>query len=511
MPRLKQLTIADAEHMRLGHEEELLVGDAIFFAPARVSPAAPDDAAASAGTAAAGADESSPAAADNAGGGKPDGAAQPLPTALLSVGIVVATGPTLLVVHELLRPNPMQWCPSAWAPNPNVLFPTGVRVLVEREAVRARAVVKPAGSGAQVLVGGETSSLASLEATSVADRPFVLAADSTPVPSASHSAFLWASLDGLRTRAAESEGALARQRARLERMTDEIREALAAAEASTELRTKRQILWTDQRFAERDAFIMRELAAVTRAADRARSDAGARESALEALTRADADKSARLERVEAMVTALQGAQARINEKSAAQLHDGAARTSHLEQGLSACGAQTEGLADEVAEMAAHFNKRIAQLTRQLNEAREEIDALTLGGERAERGGGGGGGALGGAAKRTATGALVPRAVLPPRAGRAARAGEAVRLAQYAPYAFDHAEPLARAPAPAAAPPAADCGPLARGGEDATWRGDDEFPFNPPFGARAVAGPGHDGGQPKPKRMAVLTTPDPRAA
>jgi hypothetical protein len=360
---IKQLTVEASRELRLDPAEELRPDDAIFFAPCS-------------------------AAGGLSGGGQG--------SALLSVGIVFAAGRDEIVVHELLRPNPMAWAPSAWCSNPNTLFPTGVRVVVPRSAVRARAKIArrdEAGAGGVfggAADGGETSTRLPPEGL-----PFELSGDNAPVPIAGASAFLWSTVDSLRLQSAQASGDVSRLSRRIDDSSKYMRQAIASADEAAEQRIARAIAWTDQRFGERDAFVMRELSAIT---DVVKKKGDGRAAADAAAERARAEMAERLESVERNVAALQLAQARINEKTAAQLHDSAARAASQEATLEAMRAETAECTERIVELSELVTRRLGQLARQLAEAQEEIDALRIGVERGA-----------GSAKRHAPGGqLVPR-------------------------------------------------------------------------------------------------------
>ncbi|KAG8471099.1 hypothetical protein KFE25_009520 [Diacronema lutheri] len=417
----KQLTVAAARELQLGADERLVPGDAIFYVPA---------------------------ACANVDAAVLDG------LTLLSVGVVVACGPHEVVVHEMLRPNPLEWGPTAWAPNPNTLFSTGVHVVVPRSAVKARALIEGSNllqagqlhaadagggdraTGAQQLAdvreeisGADTENNFASPGDKDKARPFVIsgamvaAADSGGAACALSSAssardrrhppaeqvaqfagtspVLWSSLEALRTRAAEVERRVGAVSDRLGITAKTMLNALKEVEGAAGVRIEAAKRATEERFGERDAFVLLELNKLSMAVDKLEKAMGAREKADAATKAASAASEERLVRVERNVASLQAAQAQINAKAAAQLAELSSRTCALDAALALVNAQAESNSDNIAALSEHLAKRLTQFGRAQSELREDFDALQLGG-------GGLAASGGGAKKRGATGQLVAR-------------------------------------------------------------------------------------------------------
>lgn len=428
-PAMKEQTIGDAKHLELAPHEELFPDDGIFFVPASC-------------------------AGD-------DGCAKGDALKLLSVGIVVAAGSAELVVHELLRPNPLEWKPCAWCPSPNTLFPTDVRVLIPRHAVKGRALIDRRAGGSFVLAPAcsaaaaaeqtdalrkraqQESSVTSVTLLPTAGcgssgevviaapgevenlRPFVLGAssvdDGRPL-----------SLGGRRLPAAASPLAgeqpdagprvvqfagaspvlwssldalrtrAAEAEGRLQLLGEKISSgAKAALTAHSALEEQ-----YEQHLARAMRWTEKRLAERDDFVMRELSSLASKVDELKDATRArkksddarGADMEERLARVERNVASLQSAQAQINSKVAAQLADSAGRSKALDAALASATAQVDACNEELASLSEHLGRRLSQFGRALGDLREDLDALHLGG----------GGPAASGSKRAAAGQLVPR-------------------------------------------------------------------------------------------------------
>ncbi|KAJ1634637.1 hypothetical protein T492DRAFT_864844 [Pavlovales sp. CCMP2436] len=375
---LKLLSVKGAAQLRLQQDELLQPDDAIFFAPSSRPPLV---------TVGVGVSGIVGTAASKHGGG----GASPMTlggAALLSVGIVVAAGEFELVVHELLRPNPLQYAPCAWCPNPNTLFSTGVNRIIPRSAVIGRALIKLRAGALAFADGGADENAAPQAAFK--DRPFDLADARSAVPSSAASAVVWMQLEELQARVTNTEQATHK----FASSTKMLGEELCKLEKDVQQMLFRYDQETRALIGDRDQFMLGKIASLARVVDALKAEAhDERQKDKTVAAAAQSEAELRLDNVERTV-------GRINELSASASNDVAHRIAALEAELELATQHADTLGNEVAGLAKHVGRRMVQFGRQLTDLREEFDALSLGGSS----GGGGGGA---GSKRAATGQLVP--------------------------------------------------------------------------------------------------------